>query len=96
MSLWYEQVTKEGLAARVVDKQQVHRTMSKEEILHLFDFGDEDLVEKCQESLTLGNSGNIEVDPSQGKNSLPHSNELGCSDWLMRSLLSRHRPRYMF
>ncbi|EPS71964.1 hypothetical protein M569_02794, partial [Genlisea aurea] len=40
--IYKRQVTKEGLAARVVDRQQVHRTMSKEEILHLFEFGDDD------------------------------------------------------
>ena len=35
-------MTKEGLAARVVDRQQVHRTISKEEMLHLFEFGDDE------------------------------------------------------
>ncbi|VFQ62592.1 unnamed protein product [Cuscuta campestris] len=40
--IYKRQVTKEGLAARVVDRQQVHRTMSREEMLHLFEFGDDD------------------------------------------------------
>ena len=55
---WYEQVTKEGLAARVVDRQQIHRTMSKEEILHLFDFGEDensDMLEQKQENQVLPN-----------------------------------------
>jgi len=38
-------VTKEGLAARVVDRQQVSRTISKEEMLHPFEFGEEELME---------------------------------------------------
>ncbi|KAH9311738.1 hypothetical protein KI387_026773, partial [Taxus chinensis] len=38
--IYKRQVTKEGLAARVVDQQQVHRTMTKEEILHLFKLED--------------------------------------------------------
>lgn len=42
-------MTKEGLAARVVDRQQVHRTMSKEEMLHLFDFGDDENADTMPE-----------------------------------------------
>lgn len=44
------QVTKEGLAARVVDKQQVHRTISKEEMLDLFDFGGDENADVVHES----------------------------------------------
>ncbi|KAJ4837536.1 hypothetical protein Tsubulata_045657 [Turnera subulata] len=40
--IYKRQVTKEGLAARVVDRQQIHRTISKEEMLHLFEFGDDE------------------------------------------------------
>ncbi|WZZ56869.1 hypothetical protein YC2023_056976 [Brassica napus] len=40
--IYKRQVNKEGLAARVVDRQQVHRTISKEEMLHLFEFDDDD------------------------------------------------------
>ncbi|KAL0732506.1 hypothetical protein Bca4012_008715 [Brassica carinata] len=36
--IYKRQVTKEGLAARVVDRQQVHGNISKEEMLHLFEF----------------------------------------------------------
>ncbi|WZZ83809.1 hypothetical protein YC2023_104381 [Brassica napus] len=36
--IYKPQVTKEGRAARVVDRQQVHRNISKEEMLHLFEF----------------------------------------------------------
>uniref|UniRef100_A0ACD5WXU6 Uncharacterized protein n=5 Tax=Avena sativa TaxID=4498 RepID=A0ACD5WXU6_AVESA len=42
--IYKRQVTKEGLAARVVDRQQVSRTISKEEMLHLFEFGDEEPI----------------------------------------------------
>ncbi|KAL2455094.1 Protein CHROMATIN REMODELING 20 [Abeliophyllum distichum] len=47
--IYKRQVTKEGLAARVVDRQQVHRTMSKEEMLHLFDFGDDENADTTPE-----------------------------------------------
>ncbi|XP_022870106.1 protein CHROMATIN REMODELING 20-like [Olea europaea var. sylvestris] len=47
--IYKRQVTKEGLAARVVDRQQVHRTMSKEEMLHLFDFGDDENADTMPE-----------------------------------------------
>ncbi|EHA8587106.1 protein CHROMATIN REMODELING 20 [Cocos nucifera] len=53
VNLNHHEVTKEGLAARVVDRQQIHRTMSKEEILHLFDFGEDensDVLEQKQEN----------------------------------------------
>jgi len=36
------QVAKEGLTAGVVDKQQVHRTTTKEEVLLLFNLEDND------------------------------------------------------
>jgi transcriptional regulator ATRX len=45
-------VTKEGLAARVVDRQQVSRTISKEEMLHLFEFGEEELMEQNENGST--------------------------------------------
>lgn len=87
-------MTKEGLAARVVDRQQVHRTMSKEEMLHLFDFGDDEnadighglgkelLVTKQNTTAPVGNM----------KQELPR--HLGTpSDKLMQSLISRHQLR---
>ena len=40
--IYKRQVAKEGLAARVVDKQQVHRSMTKEEVLLLFNLEDND------------------------------------------------------
>jgi transcriptional regulator ATRX len=46
-------VTKEGLAARVVDRQQVSRTISKEEMLHLFEFGEEELMEQNENGSTI-------------------------------------------
>ncbi|KAJ6360032.1 hypothetical protein OIU77_004108 [Salix suchowensis] len=52
--IYKRQVTKEGLAARVVDRQQVYRTISREEMLHLFEFGDDEnsdtLIDIAQEN----------------------------------------------
>ena len=45
-------MTKEGLAARVVDRHQVSRTISKEEMLHLFEFGEEELMEQNENGST--------------------------------------------
>ncbi|KAK6911298.1 hypothetical protein RJ641_023391 [Dillenia turbinata] len=42
MGKWFKQVTKVGLSAKVVDRQQVHRTIPKEDLLHLFEFSDEE------------------------------------------------------
>jgi len=50
--IYKRQVTKEGLAARVVDRQQVSRTISKEEMLHLFEFGEEELMEPNENGST--------------------------------------------
>ncbi|PUZ38800.1 hypothetical protein GQ55_9G225000 [Panicum hallii var. hallii] len=50
--IYKRQVTKEGLAARVVDRQQVSRTISKEEMLHLFEFGEEELMEQNENGST--------------------------------------------
>ncbi|KAL8114254.1 hypothetical protein AgCh_021197 [Apium graveolens] len=47
--IYKRQVTKESLAARVVDRQQVHRTISKEEMLRLFDFSDDEHCETLPE-----------------------------------------------
>lgn len=56
-------MTKEGLAARVVDRQQVSRTISKEEMLHLFEFGEEELMEqKPSTSNTIQTSEPVPVD----------------------------------
>lgn len=89
------QVTKEGLAARVVDKQQVHRTMSKEEMLHLFDFVDDENTDITQDlgqeqvgdkPNTTGPVGNLL------KQQQPHPHGIS-SDKLIQSLVSRHYPR---
>ncbi|XP_072955978.1 protein CHROMATIN REMODELING 20 isoform X2 [Typha angustifolia] len=90
--IYKRQVTKEGLAARVVDRQQVHRTMSKEEMLHLFDFGDEEALEHNQESPISVYQDKCGEGGSSGT---PNSHVVGCSDRLMRSLLSRHYPRWI-
>ena len=86
----YEQVTKEGLAARVVDRQQIYRTIAKEEIRHLFEFGGEesaDMLDQSQEKIASS---------SQVKSvSLPPlSNGVSPSDRIMETLLRRH-SRYV-
>ncbi|TKY52100.1 CHROMATIN REMODELING 20 [Spatholobus suberectus] len=94
--IYKRQVTKEGLAARVVDRQQVHRTISKEEMLHLFEFGDDDnpetLADLSQENEHPDNP--ILVGHSL-KHTAPHSNGSSSSDKLMESLLSKHHPRWI-
>ncbi|XP_042518002.1 protein CHROMATIN REMODELING 20 isoform X2 [Macadamia integrifolia] len=97
--IYKRQVTKEGLAARVVDKQQIHRTMSKEEVLHLFDFGEDEsfdsVREQGQENLSpshQNSSGNVGISLKQ-KLAFPHGS---CSsDKFMESLVSRHYPRWI-
>ncbi|KAI8539501.1 hypothetical protein RHMOL_Rhmol09G0188200 [Rhododendron molle] len=65
--IYKRQVTKEGLAARVVDRQQVYRTMSKEEMLHLFDFSDDEsdslpeLVEENGHSIKQSTGGQVGI-----------------------------------
>ncbi|KAL0298584.1 UNVERIFIED_CONTAM: protein CHROMATIN REMODELING 20 [Sesamum radiatum] len=92
--IYKRQVTKEGLAARVVDRQQVHRTMSKEEILHLFDFWDDENADIMPE---LGQ----ETDPNTTcrvgnllKQKLPLPHGSSSSDKLIETLISRHHPRF--
>ncbi|CAJ1976268.1 unnamed protein product [Sphenostylis stenocarpa] len=91
--IYKRQVTKEGLAARVVDRQQVHRTISKEEMLHLFEFGDDDNPETLGD---LGQENGHQDNPIMVGHSLkhtaPHSNGSSYSDKLMESLLSKHHP----
>ncbi|KAE9611986.1 putative DNA helicase chromatin remodeling SNF2 family [Lupinus albus] len=85
--IYKRQVTKEGLAARVVDRQQVHRTISKEEMLHLFEFGDDENPETLVE-LSEENGHTL-------KHTVSHSNGSSNSDKLMESLLSKHHPRWI-
>ncbi|CAL0316620.1 unnamed protein product [Lupinus luteus] len=85
--IYKRQVTKEGLAARVVDRQQVHRTISKEEMLHLFEFGDDESPETLVE-LSEENGHTL-------KHTVSHSNGSSNSDKLMESLLSKHHPRWI-
>ncbi|KAK6137734.1 hypothetical protein DH2020_028518 [Rehmannia glutinosa] len=83
--IYKRQVTKEGLAARVVDRQQVHRTMSKEEMLHLFDFGDDEIADIVHE---LGRDQEF---VAKQNITGPVGNS---SDKLIQSLISRHHPSY--
>ncbi|KAI4303028.1 hypothetical protein MLD38_038709 [Melastoma candidum] len=96
--IYKRQVTKEGLAARVVDRQQVHRTISKEEMLHLFDFGDDDnaevLNDLCQEHGAANNPGPLHHSGNLTKKKSPPS--VSCSsDKLMESLASKHYPSWI-
>lgn len=79
-------MTKEGLAARVVDRQQVSRTISKEEMLHLFEFGDEELGEQNEKGSTVTECGKFGTD----KPNTIYSTELEPVDKLMLNLLSEH------
>ncbi|KAL5707173.1 DNA helicase [Ranunculus cassubicifolius] len=85
--IYKRQVTKEGLAARVVDKQQVYRTMSKEEMLHLFDFGDDDNLDATLPEFEQPRAGSL----FSQKLSL----ETSSSDKVMESLLNNHHPRWI-
>lgn len=82
-------MTKESLSARVVDRQQVHRTISKEEMLHLFDFGDD---ENSDAFIQLGQE-NKHVTIPKNTLSLPLPHKSFSADKLMESLLSSHHPR---
>lgn len=91
--IYKRQVTKEGIAARVVDRQQIHRTMSKEEILHLFDFGDEENSDRhngSQEKIVLLDQTKLSCSQRSTFSVVAHS-----SDKIMESLLSRHQPRWI-
>ncbi|XP_052191334.1 protein CHROMATIN REMODELING 20 [Diospyros lotus] len=97
--IYKRQVTKEGLAARVVDRQQVHRTISKEEMLHLFDFGDDENLDSLPEhgednghatkQSMAGEIGNY----LKQKLHLPPGSFF--SDKLMENLLGSHYPRWI-
>lgn len=90
--IYKRQVTKEGLAARVVDRQQVSRTISKEEMLHLFEFGDDELLDQSGSDSTIINHTKVGME----KLSLPISSETTelPVDGIMLNLLSDH-PRWI-
>ncbi|PKA46223.1 DNA repair and recombination protein RAD54 [Apostasia shenzhenica] len=88
--IYKRQVTKESLAARVVDRQQIHRTMSKEEILHLFDFGDDDMHDGSLDNIVLPVQDNPGFSQRRTIPAPPHP-----CDKIMESLLSRHQPRWI-
>lgn len=79
----------------MVDRQQVHRTMSKEEMLHLFDFGDDEnpdtLPDLGQENGHISNQNSLTGD-LLGQKWAPTN---GCcsSDKVMETLLGKHSPR---
>ncbi|XP_062144098.1 protein CHROMATIN REMODELING 20 isoform X2 [Alnus glutinosa] len=97
--IYKRQVTKEGMAARVVDRQQVGRTISKEEEMHLFEFGDEENLDTLTE---LGKeNGRTRNDNMTGqvenslKQTMPLSHGSCSSDNIMESLLGKHYPRWI-
>ncbi|KAK9082988.1 hypothetical protein Scep_029459 [Stephania cephalantha] len=95
--IYKRQVIKEGLSARVVDKQQIHRHMSKEEMLHLFDFGDEEnadiMLGMATENESVTNLDNTIQSATSLKEKLPNG---GCSsDKIMEHILGKHRPRWI-
>ncbi|KAL9420219.1 hypothetical protein AB3S75_037908 [Citrus x aurantiifolia] len=92
--IYKRQVTKEGLAARVVDRQQVHRTISKEEMLHLFEFGDDENPDPLTAVSKENGQGSSQNTNCALKHKLPLLHE-GCSDKLMESLLGKHHPRWI-
>ncbi|XVF06452.1 hypothetical protein REPUB_Repub06bG0049200 [Reevesia pubescens] len=94
--IYKRQVTKEGLAARVVDRQQVHRTISKEEMLHLFEFGDEENFDTLMELNEENGNQNMTYEIGKSlKQKMPVSHGSCSSDKLMESLLGKHHPRWI-
>ncbi|GMI65154.1 hypothetical protein like AT1G08600 [Hibiscus trionum] len=94
--IYKRQVTKEGLAARVVDRQQVHRTISKEEMLHLFEFGEEEIFDTLMElSEENGNPNTANEGGTSLKQKIPLSHGSCSSDKVMESLLGKHHPRWI-
>ncbi|XP_071702520.1 protein CHROMATIN REMODELING 20 [Rutidosis leptorrhynchoides] len=99
--IYKRQVTKESLSARVVDRQQVHRTISKEEMLHLFAFGDDENINSSSDMDQVSSnaaaaaiqSSNKVGDCSKQKNPLSHATV--SSDKFMEVLLSKHHPRWI-
>ena len=74
----------------MVDRQQVSRTISKEEMLHLFEFGDEELLDQSGNGSAIIVHTKVEME----KLSLPKSSETTelPMDGIMLNLLSDH-PR---
>ncbi|KAL7614893.1 hypothetical protein Lser_V15G05260 [Lactuca serriola] len=86
--IYKRQVTKESLSARVVDRQQVHRTISKEEMLHLFAFGDDESLNTSYNKVDqLGGNAATQFNP------LLHATV--SSDKFMEVLLSKHHPKWI-
>lgn len=99
--IYKRQVTKEGLAARVVDQQQVHRTMTKEEILHLFKLEDNDSAghhyEGGQEPMTnqLENTEAI-LHNGYEKKAVNPLGSLPTDAAFMKRILEKHSSSWIF
>ena len=89
-------MTKESLAARVVDRQQVGRTISKEEMLHLFEFGDDENLDTLADlGLENGHTSNNNMTGQVGNSQTMPPQGSCSSDKIMESLLGKHYPRYI-
>lgn len=81
----------------MVDRQQVHRTISKEEMLHLFEFDNDD-DEKSDADISKQNDAinnqNTRLRMENSQKQKASVSRVGCySDKLMENLLQRHSPR---
>lgn len=89
---------KEGLAARVVDRRQVLRSMSKEELSNFFNFDDDESLKVLPESNIKNGHATVCNNSKRVEDSLKLSSFVcpkSCSsDKLMKKLLDQHRPRY--
>ncbi|KAF6144435.1 hypothetical protein GIB67_024662 [Kingdonia uniflora] len=93
--IYKRQVIKEGLSARVMDKQQIHRTMSKEEMLHLFDFGDDENSDTASQENRPPSNQDMSGQPAiLLKQKMPLHGSCS-SDKVMECLLNRHHPRWI-
>lgn len=94
--IYKRQVTKESLAARVVDRQQVGRTISKEEMLHLFEFGDDENLDTLADlGLENGHTSNNNMTGQVGNSQTMPPQGSCSSDKIMESLLGKHYPRWI-
>ncbi|XP_021772710.1 protein CHROMATIN REMODELING 20-like isoform X2 [Chenopodium quinoa] len=93
--IYKRQVKKEGLAARVVDRQQVLRSMSKEEISDLFDFGDDENLDVLSDLEVNNERMNRRKADDSLKLSSSECPSSCSSDKLMEKLLDRHRLRWI-
>nr|XP_043631904.1 protein CHROMATIN REMODELING 20 [Erigeron canadensis] len=93
--IYKRQVTKESLSARVVDRQQVHRTISKEEMLHLFAFGDDENLNASAKADLVNSKIAAAHSASEVASCSKQKSPLVSSDKFMEVLLGKHHPRWI-